>query len=487
MSLTDRSITAFFWVLVDKLGSSGANFLVAIILARLLTPEDFGLLAMIMIFFELSNTFIQSGFSYALIREKEISDIDKSTTFIFNFLTAIFFYIVLFFSAPAIARFFHQDILVQIVRVMGLNLIISSAAIIQHTILTQRIDFKTQAKVRFAAVLISGGIAIVMAYKGFGVWSLVARIGLMELASAIFLWVVNPWKISLRFSRQSFRKLFGFGSKLLAEALIDKFFRHIVQVLIGRFFTTAILGFFTQANNFVNMAANTFQQSIQRVTYPVLAKLQDDRVKLKEAYRQIIVMSSFIIVPIMVMMGVLAKPILLTMVGEKWLDAVPFLQLLCMAGVTYHINSVNIDLLLVLGRVDLSLRLEVIKKAVTLIAIAAGGLTYGVFGLVAGQVISNYIALFINTYYTDKYLNYPLGAQIRDVLPSLAFSAAMGVIVVLMQNYITAEDLTYLLGGTAFGVLFYLGGHFLAHTEEMRLLRVVFIPKAMRIVRGERG
>lgn len=482
MSLTDRSITAFFWVLVDKLGSSAANFVVAIILARLLTPEDFGLLAVIMIFFELSNTFIQSGFSYALIREKEISDLDKSTTFIFNLGTAIFFYIVLFFAAPAIAGFFKQDILVPIIRVMGLNLIISSAGIIQLTILTQRIDFKTQAKVRFGAVIVSGAIAIGMALYGFGVWSLVARIGIMELISVVLLWLVNPWKISLRFSVQSFKKLFGFGSKLLAEALIDKFFRHIVQVLIGRFFSLGILGFYTHANNFVNMAANTFQQSIQRVTYPVLAKLQDDRVKLKEAYRQIIVMSSFIIIPIMVMMGVLAKPILLTLTGNQWLDAVPYLQLLCLAGATYHINSVNLDLLLVIGRVDLSLRLEVIKKVITLVAISIGGLWFGVFGLVVGQVASNYIALMINTWYTDKYLGYPLVAQLKDVLPSLVFSGFMGLIVVLMQRYITAEDITYLFAGTAFGVVFYLGGHYLAHTEEMRLLRMVFIPKALRII-----
>ncbi len=482
MSLTDRSITAFFWVLVDKLGSSSANFVVAIVLARLLTPEDFGLLAVIMIFFELSNTFIQSGFSYALIREKEISEIDKSTTFVFNFVTAVFFYIILFLAAPAIAGFFRQDILAPIIRVMGLNLIISSAGIIQHTILTQRIDFKTQAKVRFGAVIASGAIAIAMAFYGFGVWSLVARIGIMELISVILLWVANPWKISMRFSLQSFRKLFGFGSKLLAEALIDKFFRHIVQVLIGRFFTLGILGFYTHANNFVNMAANTFQQSIQRVTYPVLAKLQDDRVKLKEAYRQIIVMSSFIIIPIMVMMGVLAKPILLTLTGDQWLDAVPYLQLLCLAGATYHINSVNLDLLLVLGRVDLSLRLEVIKKIITLAAIVAGGFWFGVFGLVIGQVLSNYIALGINTWYTDHYLGYPLMAQLRDVLPSLVFSGFMGLIVVMMQHYITAADITYLFVGTGFGVLFYLGGHYLARTEEMRLLRMVFIPKALRII-----
>ncbi len=481
MSLKDKSLTAFLWLIIDKLGSSTINFGVTVLLARLLTPTDFGLVAMVMVFFELSSTFIQSGFAFALIREKTISDIDKSTTFVFNFVMAVFFYAVLFFTAPAIGRFFGHDILVPIIRVMGLNLIIESFAIIQQAVLTQQIDFKTQTKVRFFAVVISGACAVIMAWKGLGVWSLVGRIGIMALMSTIFLWIVNPWKLSLRFSRQSFNKLFGFGSKLLAEALIDKFFRHLVQVVIGKLFSASTLGFFTQANNFCNMLANNFQQAIQKVTYPVLAKLQDDKVKLKEGYRQIIVMSSFTIIPLLVIMGVLAEPLMVTLVGEKWLPSVPYLQLLVLAGITYHFNSINLDLLLVLGRVDLCLRLEIIKKAIMGVAIFIG-LQFGIYGLILGQVISNYIALLINTYYSDKFLDYPLWEQVRDVLPTIFFSSIMGLSLWFFRFNMSGSGLFVLLAGGALGGLIYLALHYLTHTKEIAMMREFIIPKTIKFI-----
>ena len=207
-------------------------------------------------------------------------------------------------------------------------------------------------RVRLLAVAISSVCAVVMAMKEFGVWSLVARLGIMELVSVALLWVVNPWKPSMRFSTQSFKKLFGFGSKILAEAVIDKFFRNMLQLLMGKFYSGTALGFFAQANNFCNMAATNFVQVIQKVTYPVLAKLKDDPLKLKDGYRQIITMSSFGIIPVMVLMGVLAEPLIVTLIGEKWLDSVLFLQLLCAAGAVYHVNSINLAMLRVFGRVD---------------------------------------------------------------------------------------------------------------------------------------
>ncbi len=480
-SLRDKSLTAILWVVIDKLGSSSVNFIVTIILAWLLSPEDFGLVAMVMIFFEISTVFVQSGFAYALIREKSISEIDKSTTFVFNFVTAVVFYLILFFSAPAIGSFFKQEEIVAIIRVMGINLMISSLGIIHYAILTQSIDFKTQTKVRFFAVVISGIVAVTMAFTNFGVWSLVAKMGIMELMSVVFIWRLSPWKLSLRFSLASFKKLFGFGSKLLMEALIDKFFRHIVQLLIGRYFTAATLGFYTQANNFSNMAANNFQQAIQKVTYPVLAKLQDDKVRLKDGYRQIIMMSSFTIIPIMVLMGVLAEPIIYVLIGAKWLDSVPFLQLLCLAGVTYHFNSINLDLLFVIGRVDLSLRLEIIKKIITGVAIVVG-IQFGLFGLVISQVVSNYIALFINTYYSDKFLNYPLREQLMDILPSVLFSCLMGAIVWLIKYYVEMHGIIFLILGALVGGVCYLGFHYFAKTKEMHLLRWFIIPRAMKFI-----
>ncbi|MBK6931703.1 MAG: lipopolysaccharide biosynthesis protein [Saprospirales bacterium] len=275
-SLSERSLSAIVWSFLDKLGSSVISFVVTIILARLLSPEDFGLVAMVMIFFEFSSVFVESGFSTALVREKTISEADKSTTFIFNLTASLVVYAILFAGAPWIATFFKQPLLAWIIRIMGLNLIVNALSIVQHSVLLQKIDFRTQAIVRSVAVLISGSCAVLLAYNGGGVWSLVARFMLMDLTTTLLFWLIIPWKPSAQFSRESFKKLFGFGSKILAAAVLDKFYVHIYKLLIGKLFSAATLGFYTQANNFTNMVINTLFRTVHNVTYPVLSKLQDD-------------------------------------------------------------------------------------------------------------------------------------------------------------------------------------------------------------------
>ncbi|MCB9284872.1 MAG: lipopolysaccharide biosynthesis protein [Lewinellaceae bacterium] len=480
-TLGEQSLSGILWVFIDKLGSSSINFLITIVLARLLLPADFGLVAMVMIFFELSSVFVESGFSTALIREKEISEIDKSTTFLFNLVTAVILYVGLFFCAPLISNFFDQPLLTWIVRVMGLNLIIESVSIIQRSTLTQQIDFKTQTKARFVAVLLSGVVGIGMAVAGFGVWALVVRIGVMSLMETASLWRLNPWKPSLKFSKASFRKLFGFGSKILSAAVLDKFFSHIYKVVIGKFFAAASLGFYTQAGNFTNMVINTLFRTIQRVTYPVLAKLQDDLGKLKDTYRKILKLSSFVIFPAMMLLGVLAEPLIILLVGEKWLESVPFLQLLCLSGATYHLTTVNLNMLLVLGRSDLSLKLEVIKKIIIAIAIVIG-LRYGIFGLVVGEVISTYINMLINVYYSKKLLDYSLAQQLRDIFPTILISLLMGALVFFTTTLPYGYALFHASLGIIVGGLAYLGLHLLTKTEEMNMIRRLIIPKTLQLI-----
>lgn len=480
-SLSEQSLSAIIWLLLDKLGSSTVNFIVTILLARLLSPEDFGLVAMVMVFFEFSSVFVESGFSTALIRQKSISEIDKSTTFIFNLISAILFYGILFVSAPAIARFFNQEMLVWIVRIMGLNLIFNAFSIIQRSSLIQQVHFKTQTKIRFLTVLISGACAILLAYRGFGVWSLVIRFGMSDLLDSILLWVLNRWAPKMQFSWESFRRLFGFGSKILAAAILDKFFTHVYKLLIGKFFAAATLGFYTQAGNFTNMVINTLFRTIQNVSYPVLSKLQDDQEQLKAGYRKILKLSSFILIPSMILLGVLAKPVILTLLGEKWLPAVPMLQLLCLSGLTYHFSTINLNMLLVLGRSDLSLKLEVIKKVNISIAILIG-LQFGIYGLIIGEVISAYINLFINAYYSKKFLKYALGEQFRDVLPTLSFSVLIGAFLFYLKDLPEFPGLVYIILISIVGMLLYLLLHFLAKTEEMSLLRRTIIPKTLKII-----
>lgn len=480
-SLSEKSLSAIIWLLLDKVGSSSVNFIVTIILARLLSPEDFGLVAMVLVFFEFSSVFVESGFSAALIREKEISEIDKYTTFIFNFVAAIVLYSILFFSAPAIAAFFNQEILVWIVRIMGLNLLFNAFSIIQHATLIQQVHFKTQTKIRFLTTTLAGGCAIVLAYKGFGVWSLVVRFVLSDLMDAILLWVLNRWQPKAQFSWESFRRLFGFGSKILAAAILDKFFTHIYKLLIGKFFAAATLGFYTQANNFTNMVINTLFRTIHNVTYPVLAKLQDEHEKLKAGYRKILKLSSFVIIPALVILGVLAEPVLVTLVGEKWLPSAPMLQLLCLSGLTYHFSSINLNMLLVLGRSDLSLKLEVVKKINISIAIFTG-LQFGIYGLIIGEVISSYVNLVINAYYSDKLLHYSIREQLKDIFPTVGFSALIGGMLYFLKDYPTLPGILNIILISGVGVLSYLALHFFANTEEMNLLRRTVIPKTLKLI-----
>lgn len=482
-SLGERSLSAVLWVFLDKLGGSSINFIVTILLARLLAPEDFGLVAMVMVFFDFSAVFVESGFSTALIREKHISEADKSTTFTFNLIAAIILYAALFVAAPAIGSFFNQPALVWIVRFMGLSLLITSFSMVQRTTLIQQIDFRTQTKVRFLAVVISGACAVVMALNGFGVWSLAARLVINDLVDAIMLWIIHPWKPRGGFSRESFRRLFGFGSKILAAAVLDKFYFHVYKLLIGKYFAAAVLGFYTQASNFTNMVINTLFRTVQSVTYPVLAKLQDDPLRLKDGYRKILKLCSFIIVPAMVTLGVLAEPVLSVLVGDKWLPAAPMLQWLCVSGLTYHFSSINLNMLLVLGRSDLSLKLEVVKKINITIAIVAG-IQFGIYGLIIGEVISSYVNLFINAYYSNKLLKYSIAEQFRDILPTAAFSMLSGALLYFLKENPLPQlpgllhiVLASLLGGAAYLLL-----HFWAKTEETSILRETILPKTMKLI-----
>lgn len=480
-SLSDRSLAAIIWLLLDKVGSSSVNFIVTIVLARLLSPEDFGLVAMVMVFFEFSSVFVESGFSTALIREKEISEVDKSTTFIFNFVAALIFYGILFVSAPAIAAFFNQEMLTLIVRIMGLNLIFNAFSSIQRTVLTQQIEFKTQTKIRFLTTTLSGLVAILLAWQGFGVWSLVIRFGLMDLMDSILLWLLNRWMPRTGFSKASFKKLFGFGSKILAAAILDKFYTHVYKLLIGKFFSAATLGFYTQAGNFTNMVINTLFRTIHNVTYPVLAKLQDDTEKLKAGYRKILKLSSFVIIPALVILGVLAEPVLLALVGEKWLPSAPMLQLLCLSGLTYHFSSINLNMLLVLGRSDLGLKLEVIKKVNITIAIITG-LQFGIYGLIIGEVITSYVNLFINAFYSDKFLHYSIREQIKDIFPTLSFSALTGGILFFIKDLPGLPGIPLIILFFSAGGLLYLLLHYFAKTEEINLLRHMVIPKTLKLI-----
>lgn len=482
MSLKAEASKGVLWVAVERFGQQLLQAVIFIILARLLTPEDFGLVAMLMIFFAIGQSFIDSGMGQALIREKEITDQDRSTVFWFNMLLSVAFYGLLYVSAPWIAGFYERPELIDLTRVMGLTVIFFGIAIVQRSEMTQQLEFKKQAYAQVPAVFIAGLVSITMAYMNYGVWALVAQYLLVSACSSIALWLLQPANIRFHFNRESFIRLFGFGYKLLLSGLLDTSFRHIYKLVIGKFFAAATLGFYTQAKKIQQLASQNLVGIIQKVTYPLLAKAEDDPKRLKRGYRQVIQSSSFIIFPGMVSLILFAEPIMSYVLGERWLDAAPFLQILCLSGMLHHLHAINLNILKVLGRSDLFLKLEIIKKMNITIAILVG-LQFGIYGLLIGQVVSSYVALFINTWYTAKFLNYSIKEQSEDVLKVMILSIPMVAIMGGLILVAPVDSLLMLIGYLLLSVIIYVSSNLMYRTEIMNIvlnMAAPFIPKKIK-------
>mgnify|MGYP001477441880 CR=1 FL=1 len=426
MSLKSKTITGVLWSAVDNFAAQAITFLVGIILARLLTPAEFGLIGMLAIFISVSETFINSGFTNALIRKNDATETDYSTVFYFNLAAGVTLFVILFFTAPYIGRFFNEPQLIPIVRVLAIGLIISSLTIIQRTTLTKRIDFKLQAKISLISGILSGIIAIAMAYKGFGVWSLVVKTLSAQAITSLLLWLWNRWRPTLVFSRKSFKELFSFGSKLLASGLIDTLYQNMYYVIIGKFFSPADLGFFTRAKGFVDLPSTNLDAVMTRVTYPVLSQMQDDKVKLKAGYKRMIKSIMFISSVLLIGMAAIAEPMIITLIGEPWRKAILYLQIISFIGMLYPLHALNLNMLQVLGRSDLFLRLEIIKKIISIPAIVIGVLI-SIEAMLIGMCFNSLIAYFINSYWSGKFINYPMREQVIDILPGLGIALLMGV------------------------------------------------------------
>jgi O-antigen/teichoic acid export membrane protein len=444
MSLKQKTVKGLSWSIIDQIGNQGISFIVGIILARLLSPREFGLIGMITIFIALSESFINSGFSDALIRKKNCTNTDYSTVFYFNLIVGILFTAILYFSAPAIATFFDESELIPIVRVMGIILIIDSLTIIQRTILTKRIDFKLQTRISIIASIGSGVVAIIMAFNGYGVWSLVIQRISRQALNSFFLWLWNNWRPKLIFSIKSFKELFGFGNKLLISGLISTIFQNIYYFIIGKFFSTETLGYYTKANDFNRVPSEGLNGVISRVSYPVLSTIQDDKPRLKQNYQKLLRSTMFITFILMLGMAAVAEPMILTLIGEKWRQSIIYLQLLCFVGMMYPLHALNLNMLKVLGRSDLFLKLEILKKFLAIPTIIIG-IYWGVEALILGMIVNSQIAYFLNSYWSGKFIDYPTKEQISDILPSFLLALSMSIAVFLIGQILQLEPIMKLV------------------------------------------
>lgn len=420
-SLKNKTLKGVSWSFIDNIAGSGITFLVGIVLARLLTPAEFGIIGMITIFIAISNSIVDSGFSNALIRKLDASNKDYNTVFIFNLGVSILLYAALYFSSPAISRFFRESQLIEVTRVVGLVLICNAFGIIQRTLLVKSVDFKTQAKVSLIASSGSGIIGIGMAICGFGIWSLVAQQLSRQLFNSLFLWIFNTWRPHLQFSIHSFRELFGFGSKLMISGIIDTTYNNIFYLIIGKFYTSAQLGQYTRAEQFKIIFSQNLTGAVQRVSYPVLSSIQNEPERLKGAYRKVIKTTMLVTFACMLGMAAIAKPMILILIGDKWLPAVTYLQIMCFGAMLYPLHAINLNMLQVKGRSDLFLKLEIYKKFLGIIPILLG-IFMGIEYLLAGGVITSFIAFFLNSRYSGSMIHYSTMQQIKDIFPTFAIS-----------------------------------------------------------------
>lgn len=423
VGLKQKAASGIIWSSLQKFGTMGISFVSNIILARLLSPEDYGCIGMLMIFILVANTFIDGGFGSALIQKKEPTQKDYSTIFYWNLLLSIVLYFALFVSAPLIARFYNLPLLSPVLQVQGLVLILNSLSIIQQNRLRKQLLFKKLAIVSIVSALLSLVITIYLAYIGRGVWALVAQQLLMSGFNAVLYWIVGKWNPSFVFSRQSFKELFGFGGFILLSNLINTLCNNVQGILIGKFFSPITMGFYAQARKLEEVASTSLSSVIDQVSYPVLAEVQNDKNKLAYVLKKLITAIAFFSFPIMLALIVIAEPLITLLYSDKWTECVPYFQILCIAGLAISLQNVNYYAVAAIGKSKTLFNWTLIKRLLGIILIVVGFIVYGIWGLLLGMMSASYIMYIINAVLVSKYIGYRLTSQFKDLLPTLLISS----------------------------------------------------------------
>jgi teichuronic acid exporter len=448
-------IVNLFWKLMERGGTQGIQFIVQIVLARLLLPEDYGIIALVLVFIAIANVFVQSGLNTALIQKKDADETDFSSVFYLGLFIACLIYIILFFTAPFIAAFYEEAQLIPIFRVLAITLFFGAFNSIQNAVIARRMQFKKLFFSSTGAILVSGTVGIYMAYKGFGVWALVGQQISNQLLVTLILWFTVKWRPKLLFSLRRVKSLFSFGWKVLVTVLIDTAYNDLRSLIIGKMFKAEMLGFYNRGQQFPSLIVSNIDGSIQSVLFPVLASQQDNRPRVKDMMRRAIVTGSFVIFPVMVGLAVTAEPLVKLILTDKWLPCVPFLQIFCAVYALWPIHTANLQAINALGRSDIFLKLEIIKIIAGL-SILGVTVFYGVYAIAWGMVLSGIISTFINAYPNRHLLDYSYIEQWKDIMPSLALSLVMGVVVYSMK-WLGLPVLFTLIIQVCFGVILYVG------------------------------
>lgn len=474
-SLRQKTIRGVLWSAIDRFSSQGIEFVISVILARLLTPNDYGIIAMLTIFISISQAFVDSGFSSAIVQKRNRTELDLSTALYSNIVIGLVFYLVLFFCSPLIAKFYNEPILVPVTKVMGLVFFIFSLSNVQQAVLTIRVDFKTQTKISLISVFLSGILGITLAYWGYGVWALAWQQVTAALIRCILLWYFLKWRPLLQFSKKSFCELFSFGSKMLATGLLNSIFNNLYTIIIGKNFNAASLGFYSRADQLAQFPSTNVTGILQRVTFPVLAQLQDEYVRFNDAYFKILKLTMFIVFPIMLLVSALSEPIIKILLTEKWIESAKLLQLICFALMFYPIYLLNLNVLEAKGRSDYLLKSELINKIINLLVLLIS-LPFGLIAICYGRIVSSCCSVCISAYYANKVTTISVIFVFKQLLPTVFLSIGLFGIAWFLQSS-TENVWSQIFSATTIGGCFYIGAAKLLKMQEIIELKKILYKK----------
>ena len=465
-SLKKKTVNGVIWSAIDRFSTQGIQFVFSILIARLLMPSDYGVIAMLGIFLAVSNTFVDSGFGAALVQKANRTETDFSTVFYFNIVVAIIFYALLWLASPYIASFYNIPMLKDVTRVVALTLVFSALGGIQNAKLSIAINFKTRAIISLISALSTGFMGLYLAYRGYGAWALVFQMVFSSLLNTILLWCFVRWMPSLVFSWQSFRQLFSFGSKLLASALLDTIYNNVYTLVIGKVYSSSSLGLYSRASGLAQYPSSNITGVLQSVTFPVLCSIQNDEERLADAYKRFIRMSAFVVFPLMIGLASVAEPFIRVVLTDKWEGAIYLLQIVCFSMMWYPIHAINLNILQVKGRSDYFLKLEIIKK-IQGVCILCITVPISIVAMCYGSIASSLLSLVWNTYYTKRLIGYGFFSQIKDLLPIIIHSLLMGGIVLLVTHFIEVMWIK-LFAGILAGGIYYILGAYIMHFDELK-------------------
>ena len=482
-NLKEKALRGVWWSAIHVGSGRLVQFTVGIILARLLLPEQFGLIGMLAVFLVLGQLLLDGGLGKAIVQRPNLSSVDISSAFYLNLLAGCTFAGALFLAAPAIATFFGCPELTALTRFMGLRLIVCGLSAVQLALLQRELRFKTLAQVNFVACLASGIVGLVLAFEGFGVWALAWQQFTEATLTAVAVWLLAAWRPSLQFSSDSVYTLFSYGSKLLASGILYQGCHQLCRIVIAKVYSPADLGFYTRATHLEETATMTVGSVISRVMFPVLAAVQNDPPRLKRALRQVLRMLALVTAPLMLGLMIVAKPLIAMLLGDKWLPSAPLLQVLCLVGALYPLHLINVQFLIATGRSGLDLKITAAKLFINL-AIVLAVCYWGLLAIVLGQFASSLLAYAINSHYTAKLLGYSMKEQLYDVFPYYGAAAVMAIAILPLGFISGLDSLVLLLLQTTIGASVFLLLCHILRLQAFDQFRVETRSRLLRLVVG---